>query len=361
MKLEFVEIPRRIRERPSGHFRLSLFTDASEQAMAACIYVTDLDAERPTARLLCAKTRLAPKKTQTVPRLELCAMLLGAKLLAAVRAAIDPIIWSEDRVEIYAYTDSTTALTWVKAGPGRWATFVANRVRQVHELMDPAAWSHVPGEENPADLATRYQREEMAFLDKWWSGPTWLTDEIIPFFLQPQYDPNLAPDSKKAVLTTFLYDDRGIGVLPIGWASDLGRLLRVTRIVLRVCRLTTEVTLHDAMMALVRQDQRYYFLEELELLKKGQPVQPSSPLRRLNPKLWEDGIIRLGGGAAHAGGSQSGDDPAHSSTQQVCIGSTHRQEDSHQALPRGDRPSSGRTAKTILGLTLKVLGKTNGP
>ena len=161
LKLEYLEISRRVRERPSGHFKFVLFTDASEQAMAACLYVVDLDAERPTSRLLCAKTRLAPKKMQTVPRLELCAMLLGAKLLNAAMDAVKPLVSNPD---IDAYTDSTTALTWVKRDTGRWATFVANRVRQITELMDISAWHHVPGEENPADLATRYQSHELPFI-----------------------------------------------------------------------------------------------------------------------------------------------------------------------------------------------------
>ena len=351
LKLEYLEIPRKIRERPSGHFKFVLFTDASEQAMTACLYVVDLDAERPTSRLLCAKTRLAAKKMQTVPRLELCAMLLGAKLLNAAIDAVKPLISDPD---IDAYTDSTTALTWVKPDTGRWATFVANRVRQITELMDISAWHHVPGEENPADLATRNQSHELPFLDHWWFGPKWITDEIYPNFVQPNLDPELVPDIKRVVLTTYIYDDIGIDVLPIFWASDLGKLLRVTRIVLRVVRRAPEEVTSTRRNA------------------RPRPPRPALPLRRRvsSPTRWTHSLAAkstqtpqpqaLGRrhhtpwGAAHALGPQPGrcapDDPLRT----VLLRQDDRSPHPSQALPCRNRSCTRRTTETVLGLALKV-------
>ena len=87
VRLEFLELPRRIlgeiTHPGDADLHLVLFCDASEQAMAACVYIVTKPkkyGDMSTSRLLAAKTKLAPRKTQTVPRLELGAMLLGAAL-----------------------------------------------------------------------------------------------------------------------------------------------------------------------------------------------------------------------------------------------------------------------------------------
>ena len=151
---QYLEIPRRVLITPpaeSLEYKLVLFTDASELAMAACVYVVVNTGSAPSSRLLAAKTKLAPKKTLTVPRLELMAMLLGARLYAAVKLALasTPYVCAE----FSAYTDSTVALAWVRSDPSRWGIFVANRVVQIQQLVPAEQWRHVPGEENPADLS----------------------------------------------------------------------------------------------------------------------------------------------------------------------------------------------------------------
>jgi len=55
------------------------FCDASNIGYGACLYVRSCgEDDNVTIRLLCAKSRVAPLKTTTIPQLELC----GAKLLA---------------------------------------------------------------------------------------------------------------------------------------------------------------------------------------------------------------------------------------------------------------------------------------
>ena len=90
LELEWLSLPRRALSTiptTDRHYNLTLFCDASEKAMAASVYVVTPDSTEPTSRLLCAKTKLAPRKTQSVPRLELGAMVLGAKLLLAGTAS----------------------------------------------------------------------------------------------------------------------------------------------------------------------------------------------------------------------------------------------------------------------------------
>ena len=146
-------------------YTLALFCDSSETAMAACVYVCSTAVTRRNPRLLAAKTRLAPLKKQSVPRLELCAMCLGAKLVNAVQAALSHSPRQCDT--ILAFTDSTVALAWVASESARWKTFVANRVQQIHTALPGINWLHVPTDQNPADLGTRSASPPLNELKLW--------------------------------------------------------------------------------------------------------------------------------------------------------------------------------------------------
>lgn len=76
--LHELRIPRRVKFSASmHHVQLHGFCDASQQAYGACIYIsTDSDSEQPKIGLLCSKSRVAPIKAVTLPRLELCAAVI---------------------------------------------------------------------------------------------------------------------------------------------------------------------------------------------------------------------------------------------------------------------------------------------
>ena len=293
--LEFLHIPRRVLDLDPAlgkDYWLCVFTDASEQATAACVYVVCRDARRPSSKLLCAKTRLAPKKTQTIPRLELCAIVLGAKLLTAVQQAIAGNGYVCKGVELY--TDSTVALAWIKSDAPRWTTFVSNRVSQVQGMISPNNCHHVPGAENPADLATRYSLKGLSEMDEWWTGPSWLTTEYVP--PQPWPDLSECPDHKKPVAASvFLDDDKPRGVLPTERVSSYGKLVRITQLVLHACRPRAlgAPEPEEALKYLVLQEQLYYYRDEIDSLKRRGTVGPTSNLKKLSPYLDSEGVLRV--------------------------------------------------------------------
>ena len=113
------------------------------------------------------KSRVVPRKKQTIPRLELTAARIGAKLAACVQRELDlpldaTVMW----------TDSAIVLGYITNRRKRFQTFVANRVAAIHELTKPDEWRHVDGKLNPADLASRGLHAGNEFdLSTWISGP----------------------------------------------------------------------------------------------------------------------------------------------------------------------------------------------
>ncbi|GFX09215.1 integrase catalytic domain-containing protein [Trichonephila clavipes] len=81
---------------------LHLFSDASQKAFAWCIFLRVKDSNQIKVSLVHARSRVAPVKTVTIPRLELLACLIEAKLLSTV---INDLNLYD--VKIFCWTDST--------------------------------------------------------------------------------------------------------------------------------------------------------------------------------------------------------------------------------------------------------------
>ena len=100
--------------------------------------------------LVTAKTRVAPIKPMSIPRLELCGAALLAKLLSSVRRTLQVPL-----THVYAWSDSTIVLSWLDGNPKRFKTFVGNRLSDILTELPPKTWHHVPTSHNPADCASR--------------------------------------------------------------------------------------------------------------------------------------------------------------------------------------------------------------
>ena len=85
-----LRVPRWLGTVDSNRPKVHVFCDASERDYTAALYVRSCMVDRNVVRLVCSKNRLAPVKI-TLPRLELLAPLVGARLLyyfAKLRASI---------------------------------------------------------------------------------------------------------------------------------------------------------------------------------------------------------------------------------------------------------------------------------
>ena len=81
------------------------------------------------SNLLFAKSKINPTKDMSVPRLELVAALLCAKIADMLREELD---FPKDR--IFCYSDSETTLWWLTKKPNSLLPFVANRVQKIQEF-----------------------------------------------------------------------------------------------------------------------------------------------------------------------------------------------------------------------------------
>ena len=147
------------------------FSDASELAYGATIYIRQVDSNGHVhTRLLCSKSRVAPVNKISLPRLELCAALLLARLVSKVVSILN-IVYSLCTL----WSDSTIVLSWINASPSHWKTFVGNRVSEIQALHTHCNWRHVRSFDNPADTVSRGASPvEFKNNDLWWYGPNWL-------------------------------------------------------------------------------------------------------------------------------------------------------------------------------------------
>ncbi|XP_066583800.1 uncharacterized protein [Prorops nasuta] len=130
------------------------FCDASLRGYGACIYIRSQDYDGNTKTcLLGAKSRVAPLKTLTIPRLELC----GAALLAQLYDEIGKTINLTEFTSCTFWCDSTIVLCWLNTPIDKLKVYVANRVNNIKQLCGNQKWRHIKTEDNPADAISRGQ------------------------------------------------------------------------------------------------------------------------------------------------------------------------------------------------------------
>ena len=207
---------------------LHSFADASLKAYGAVVFLTQGD----EVSFIVAKSRVAPLKELTLPRLELMAALVATRLTHFVVKAIplkDP--------SIFVWSDSQIVLHWVNSRK-QLPTFVRHRITEIQSLLPTAEWKYCPTLENPADLLTRgITTEALMSSTLWQHGPAWLTTpNRWPSFDQPILPPLLVA---AAVATEFVPAEPitpTVGlhcVIMLYRFNTLSKLLRVTAYVFR--------------------------------------------------------------------------------------------------------------------------------
>ncbi|XP_075990161.1 uncharacterized protein LOC142985798 [Anticarsia gemmatalis] len=290
-----IKIPRWLHSYECTKAELHGFADASKLAYAAVVYLRSFD-EMGNVRvsLVTSKTKVAPIKKVSIPRLELCAAVLLSKLMTEVSEVL-----GISKANLHAYTDSEVVLAWLNQHPSRWKTFVANRVSEILITLDTQYWSHVPSKENPADCASRgISPAELATTSMWIDGPEFLSKKVINF-KRPKH---LITSLEQTKVHTTVLDTNFWQVF-----SSLSKLVRVVAYCCRFLNLRksciskhstiylTKKEIDEAMERCIKRCQEEELAEELEELKDKGCLAKGKSLKSLNLFFDAKGIIRIGG------------------------------------------------------------------
>lgn len=268
------------------------FCDASQAGYGACLYIRSVRQNKENiCKLLCAKSRVSPIKTITIPRLELSGALLLARLFREVSSALNIM-----PVKVIFWCDSTIVLHWLNTPSHLLKTFVANRVVEIRELTGSHVWRHVRSEDNPADAISRGQVPTMFLKNKTWrSGPVWLAkseeewpDESISSMEIPELKRNTC------LATT------SVNLDIIEKYSSYTKACRIIAYCLRVRPTNTYIgplspkEINEEEIRVLKLLQASQFSSEFKGLRDKRSTY-NGRLNNLNLFIDEDGLLRVGG------------------------------------------------------------------
>ena len=148
---------------------LCVFSDASEDAFGTCAYARwQLSNGEYDVRFIVAKSRVAPLKRLTIPRLKLQGAVLASRLCKTI---VEESRFKFDKVALFL--DSKIVLAWIRSEARKFKPFVSVRVGEIQSNTSPAQWKYVPGELNVADDVSRGIAAQ-SLVERWQHGPKFL-------------------------------------------------------------------------------------------------------------------------------------------------------------------------------------------
>ena len=306
-RLSGLSIPRGFRSSEFGSnyvMELHGFSDASQYGTGYVIYARSVNHKHETSvSFILGNSKIIPKSSPTIPRLELCA---AVDLAIQMTEVADKLNVTSDR--IFLYSDSQIVLGYLLNTAKRFQKYVARRVEMILKLYDSSRWRYVRSEDNPADIASRKQTIESLTSSCWLSGPGFLheeTDHTIPHLGVEL--PDKLPETSALVTSR---NDPSIISAIVSKFSSLRKAQAVLKYVLNFARkLFNRVILskglplplrkmaddHEALDLFVRQSQKESFSDVL-----FDPSSYKGKLSPLSPFIDGDGILRVGGRLRHS-------------------------------------------------------------
>ncbi|XP_064475845.1 uncharacterized protein LOC135389743 [Ornithodoros turicata] len=306
--LEDIKIPRYYgvnQETSVVHSEMHIFCDASPTAYGAVAYtVMENSLREKSATFLMAKARLAPLKELSIPRLELMACLVGARLASYLTKKLEV-----SPCRLHFWTDSKIALCWIRGDAQRWKQFVHNSVLEIQTLTAEGDWRHCRTKENPADMLIRgIPTRKLINADLWWRGPRWIlssehrwtvwTTEVEDFEKEEL-------EEKALVVTLQVQAATVCDVVEMEKYSSAKKLHHVVAWIRRFADKLQKATqergsltakeLQRAEDYCTKVVQRRAFAEEISAIQSGKPLPAKSTLQGNRLFIDGSGLLRLKG------------------------------------------------------------------
>ena len=281
---------------------LHVFADASPKAYGAVVAYIQQDQQ--LASLVMSKSRAAPLKQLSLPKLELKAAVLAGKLSGFIRTSL------HIDCMVYLWSDSQIVLHWI-ASQKTLKPFISHRVNEICSIS--TYWKYCPSADNPADLLTRgVTSQQMNSSTNWKHGPSWITITLQD--LWPSWDPakvlltQLQTESEEHEQDSQTNPQKSpadfLKVMDVSKYSSLGKLLAVTAYILRFIDITkgldsvkakhlTPSELTKANLKWLHTIQHEIFSAEITNLQSRSRRLPL--VRHLRLFLDKDQLIRCGG------------------------------------------------------------------
>ena len=308
-----IEIPRYVSTAPESRGEIHGFADASQRAFGCCIYFRMLVNGTHKTVLLIAKSKVAPIKVQSLPRLELCAATLLSRTWEKIQPKMEKYVSST-----YFWTDSSIVLQWLKLHSSTLNCFVGNRVSELQEKTEGICWRHVPTKSNPADIVSRGCSAKDLPSTIWFSGPSFLQQHPSKWpVLSCELSDAVLERRKAAVFTCqtmpCIFDET------IDKHSSYYKIVRIFSYIFRFLNRcpanptlkpldiieVTSTEMEETFWKIVAHIQATNFGDDIAAITKGNLVHPS--LQKLTPFLHnmkfngcQVQILRVGGRLAHA-------------------------------------------------------------
>ncbi|XP_053691610.1 uncharacterized protein LOC128740123 [Sabethes cyaneus] len=284
---------------------LHIFVDGSSQAYSAVAYFRVQDHKQIRCSLVASKTKVAPLSLVSIPRLELQAAVIGARLRKTIQAG-----HSIQIKRTYFWSDSTTVISWIRSDTRRYRQYVAFRVNETLSLSKVEEWQWLGTRNNVADEATKWGKGPSCKPDsRWMQGPAFLykTKSEWPNSKGEELEGTNEELRAAYVGSHFL----AVPIIDVERFSKYERLLRSLAYVYRFQDVSqrqsgdpkelTSEQLQKAEQSLWRLAQSESYPEEVASLKHNtqlakeqqKALDKSSSIAKLPPVLDEHGVLRV--------------------------------------------------------------------
>ena len=185
--LENLKVPRSFKPKEFGKVvsaQLHCMSDASTCGYGQCSYLRLEDENgKVHVSFVMGKARVTPKKTVSIPRLELAAATISVKIGDILKKELE----YED-IEDHYWTDSKVVLGFISNESSRFHVYVANRVQLIHDHSTPSQWHYVDTALNTADEGSRgMSPKDFVKKSKWITGPAFLKEPVDNWLNEETY------------------------------------------------------------------------------------------------------------------------------------------------------------------------------